>query len=65
MYVTTPVSVKETWGVLILLFCMQIHGTLIGFPITLQWMCEKLLGAKNPKFSETSTPPDQPSIVMI
>ena len=43
-------------GVLVLLFRVQIHGALITFLIAIQWKCENLLGEKQPKFTETSTP---------
>ena len=46
-----------TFGaVLVLLIFVQIHGASIACLITLQWKCEKLLGEKQPKFTETSTP---------
>ena len=42
---------RLTWGVLVLLICVQI-----AFLIALQWKCENLFGEKQPNFTETSTP---------
>ena len=37
-------------------FCANSCTPLIAFPIALQWKCENMLGEKQPKFTETSTP---------
>ena len=54
--ITADNFIRLCWGVLVLLVSVQIHGALIAFLIALQWKCEKLLGEKQPNFTETSTP---------